>query len=154
VAVKRNTRWPREIIEIPAKRPDPRSEDAQMTQRIDKSELEDVLRRTKSGFRRAVRESDPEVAKTTEPPLSLEAPSLEASPLEMPHLSPIPEPVITVKPDSTPPPPSSTEIAEAGPPFAVGAAPAPSRWVVALVVAALTFAALAIGYALGHGAGH
>jgi hypothetical protein len=161
VAVKENTRWPREIIEVPAKEPDPRSEDAQRTQRIDKSELEAVLRRTESGFRRAVRASDPEAEKTTQPPPPLSSPAptsfetdpLEAPPPEMPYLSPVPAPVITVKPDTTPAP-LSKELAEEAPPLVLRAAPAPSRWVLALVVAALTFAALAIGYALGRGAVH
>ncbi len=117
--------WPREIIEIPpSSRRDPRNEDPHATQKITRDQLEEALHRTKSGFRRAVRESRPEVepsdprVEPVEPePLEpvepvLEAPqSLEpaepAEPLEPaepepPRESFIPEPVIRIKDEDLP----------------------------------------------------
>jgi hypothetical protein len=51
--------WPRNITEVAAPRPDPRS-DPQATQKISREELDAVLKRTKSGVRTAVR-SQPEI---------------------------------------------------------------------------------------------
>lgn len=47
-------------MEVPAKRPDPRASDPQATQKISREQLEQALRRTKSGTRRAMR-SEPEL---------------------------------------------------------------------------------------------
>jgi len=53
--VKRVTRaYPRRIVEVPSKRPDPRA-DPQATQKISREMLDDALRRTKSGTRPAMR---------------------------------------------------------------------------------------------------
>jgi hypothetical protein len=153
VAASKDSNWPGEIVEVPAMGPDPHAEDPQRTKRIDKSELEEVLKRTKSGFRRAVREGDPENEDEPDadaPPVDPAQPEA-AAPLEAPHLSAVPAPVISLKPDSAPlPEPPSTHIVSEAPPAMVRMAPTASRWVLGLVVAALTFAALAVGYALGH----
>jgi hypothetical protein len=54
--VKRGPRgaWPKDIVEVPAGRPDPRSADPQATQKISRAQLEQALKRTKSGTRRAL----------------------------------------------------------------------------------------------------
>ncbi|CAN5910530.1 hypothetical protein BH11MYX4_BH11MYX4_55520 [soil metagenome] len=55
-----NRAWPRRIVEVPSKRPDPRV-DPQATQKISREMLDDALRRTKSGTRPAMRsEHEPE----------------------------------------------------------------------------------------------
>lgn len=54
--------WPSKIVEVPPATPDPRSLD---TQKISREELEEALKRTKSGTRRAVR-SDPSLEPTFE----------------------------------------------------------------------------------------
>lgn len=59
---RRPTPLPLDIVEVPAARPDPRSAEPDepsrapaVTQKISRAELEEALRRTKSGTRRAVR---------------------------------------------------------------------------------------------------
>ncbi len=52
--------WPKGIVEVASRRPDPRS-DPQATQKISREQLEDALRRTKSGTRPATR-SAPDLA--------------------------------------------------------------------------------------------
>jgi hypothetical protein len=42
--------WPKQIVEIPSKRPDPRA-DPHATQKISREQLDDALKRTKSGTR-------------------------------------------------------------------------------------------------------
>ncbi len=46
---------PIDIVEVPATRPDPRSVDPQATQKISRAQLDEALKRTKSGTRRALR---------------------------------------------------------------------------------------------------
>jgi hypothetical protein len=60
--VKRAPGRPRpiDIVEVPAPRPDPRSADPAATQKISREQLEEALKRTKSGTRRALR-SEPEL---------------------------------------------------------------------------------------------
>ena len=67
--VKRGPGRPRpiDIVEVPAARPDPRSAEPDsrsrgqgVTQKISRAELEEALKRTKSGTRRAIR-SEPEI---------------------------------------------------------------------------------------------
>lgn len=60
--VKRGPGRPRplDIVEVPAPRPDPRSADPHATQKISRAQLEEALKRTKSGTRRALR-SEPEI---------------------------------------------------------------------------------------------
>lgn len=48
-----NTSWPRRIVEVSGARPDPRS-DPNATQKISREQLEDAIRRTKSGTRQRV----------------------------------------------------------------------------------------------------
>jgi hypothetical protein len=57
--------WPKEITEIPSKRPDARA-DPQATQKISREQLDDALRRTKSGTRTALR-SEPEIDRDSLP---------------------------------------------------------------------------------------
>jgi hypothetical protein len=52
--------WPKNIVEVPAARPDPRAADPQATQKISREQLDAALKRTKSGTRRAVR-SEPDL---------------------------------------------------------------------------------------------
>jgi hypothetical protein len=68
--VKRAPRraWPKDIVEVRAMRPDPRAADHQpidphITQKISREQLDQALRRTKSGTRRAVR-SEPALEET------------------------------------------------------------------------------------------
>ena len=51
---------PLDIVEVPAAQPDARSADPQATQKISRAQLEEALKRTKSGTRRALR-SEPEL---------------------------------------------------------------------------------------------
>ncbi|AKU99326.1 hypothetical protein AKJ09_05990 [Labilithrix luteola] len=81
--------WPKEMVDVPPETPDPRSRDSYATQKISRAELEEALKRTKSGTRRAVR-SDPsfeqafedKIEKTNESNL---APAVEVEPLVGPH---------------------------------------------------------------------
>lgn len=52
--------WPKNIVEVPAARPDPRAADPQATQKISREQLDEALKRTKSGTRLAVR-SEPKL---------------------------------------------------------------------------------------------
>ncbi len=159
VASRRNAKWPREIVEVPVsgdRVADPRAEDPHATQKITAFELEEVLKRTKSGFRRAVRESKPDLA--TEAPSSSsqileQAGPPEPSGPELPQITPIPAPIILVKPERDADlviPRTRTDVVT--PSHEIAVAPPPrSRWVLAFVVAFLTTAALGIGYLLGRG---
>jgi hypothetical protein len=161
-------KWPRKIVEIPAPSRDDARADPMATQKISAKQLEEALRRTKSGFRRAVRESKPEIEESdprTEP-------SAEVMPELEPEPPPIPDPIITVKPDPTPLDPIVIAMIEDDetqprgtpiprtknhvitPSMSMDVAPPPSRRmriVLAFVVAFLTTTALGIGYLLGRG---
>ncbi len=58
--------WPRGIVEVRSTRPDPRATDPQATQKISREQLEEALRRTKSGTRAALR-SDPLLERAASP---------------------------------------------------------------------------------------
>jgi hypothetical protein len=88
-------KWPRKIVEITPRLRDSRAErveDPMVTQKISVKDLQEALRRTKSGMRRAVRESRPEIEET-DPRVEPEAAAPELE---------IPDPVITIKPEPTP----------------------------------------------------
>ena len=156
---KKQHLWPSEIVEIPAPSSrDPRSDDPQATQKITRDQLEQALKRTKSGFRRAVRESRPEIDPVSDS---------RVEPAEEQPVVEIPDPVITVKDDDvpigTPIPRSRSASHVVTPSTAVVPAPVPeppfgssarTRILLALVVALLTTAALAIGYVAGRGSFH
>ena len=91
-----NRAWPRGIVEIASKRSDPRA-DPQATQRISREELEEALRRTKSGMRAAVR-SSPEVDRgSLAGPRDDEGPEIAVVPVDGVE-------VAAVAPASLPPP--------------------------------------------------
>ena len=157
VAPRRNLKWPREIVEVPSTARDPRAEDPHATQKITAFELEEALKRTKSGFRRAVRESKPDLS--VEAPVSSsqilsEAGPPEPSGPELPQITPIPAPIILIKPEPAPDPQpeviprTRTDVMTPSQEIAVVAPPRP-RWSLPVLVALLTFAALAIGFVLG-----
>jgi hypothetical protein len=95
--VKRPYRaWAKGIVEVPSRRPDPRS-DPQATQKISREQLEDALRRTKSGTRPAVR-SEPGLQRDSLPgPRDDEGPEITIVRIDSVELS-------VIDPASFPPP--------------------------------------------------
>jgi hypothetical protein len=154
VAPKRNPKWPREIVEVPSTARDPRAEDPHATQKITAFELEEVLKRTKSGFRRAVRESKPDLSVEAPPSSSdilAEAGPPESSRPELPQLTPITPPIILIKEEPIPEIIPRTRFDVVTPSQEIAVAPPRSKWTLPVLVALLTFVSLAIGYVLGRG---
>lgn len=90
--------WPSKIVEVPPttfpNKPDPRSLD---TQKISREELEEALKRTKSGTRRAVR-SDPSLEEPLEETIDTDlARTVQVEPFVLPREAPRDEgPEVTI----------------------------------------------------------